>query len=141
MAEKPLLIAGEIHHHTRVKLKDGDSILRSLPGVMRFMLGQNKWDQPFWTRFVRSVDDRVFENATVREWLYSEPFKGVGTNPKTLRALLGACGTEGHAVIDLLRQQGCDLGPDPDAQDHLRFWFAQATPEQQVAFLREIGAL
>lgn len=109
MSDNRELIAAQTHHNIRTMLVEGGSVLRRLPSCITFMLGKNAWNAPLWRRFVRAVDGKVFQNATVEEWLTAEPWKGLGIELPTLRAILKENEAEGPGVIKLLAEHGCVL--------------------------------
>jgi hypothetical protein len=147
VSERKEIIAAQFHHDIRCMLQDGGSTLRRLPSSIRFVLGENKWGEPMWRRFARPIDERVFENETVIEWLVAEPFKGLGADLGVVRTLLEGNPEEGPATIELRRRNGVDLGAgaadagQPDLLPEARRLWARMSPEQQVAFLLEVVVL
>jgi hypothetical protein len=121
--------AGERHNDLLQQTRDTQTTIQSMPaGMVAMLRGEH------WRRLMRPKDHRVFENATLADWVLGPPWPGLGfPNWATLYALLEKNPEYGPECLTLLRAGGA-----PSAQEAERVF--QATNAKTKGKPPKLGA-
>lgn len=104
--------AGQYHNDMLGMASDTVLRLTTLPRLLLTML-----ETEGWRRLVRPIDHRVFENATIEEWVLGEPWPGLHfPDWATVYALLAKNIEVGSQCIARLQEAGA---PSPEQAERI----------------------
>lgn len=108
----PDVEASQSHNDMLGMAKDTVLRLTTLPRMMRVMLTTDGW-----RRLVRPIDKRVFENATIEDWVLGQPWPGLHfPDWATVYALLAKSIEVGPECITRLQAAGA---PSPEEAERV----------------------
>lgn len=108
--------SGACHNDMLGMASDTVARFTTLPGLMVVMLREGGW-----RRLERPIDHRIFENATITDWVLGEPWPGLHfPDWATVYAILQKNVEDGQECIDRLQEVGAPTPTDAEREFHAK---------------------